>query len=185
MADTPPDDWSSSQVGWGVAPPLRGSGFWAGQPTGDEPWSQSQSQPPRQSQPYALPTPPRRRWPWILLGVLLPAVGGCVATIVALTAGVHGTAKTEHVLFKVTGDAKSVTVVYTTWNNETASTDQRRVTLPWTTAESTDGLLKGGMLTVIVGVGGGTATCSVAVDDGAPKTATASGAFSTTTCQLG
>jgi hypothetical protein len=108
-----------------------------------------------------------------------------VGVIVAVIASVaHEVNKTETVAYQVTGNATSVTVTYSTWNGSTSSTNQQDVTPPWSKTEDTSGLLKGGLLTVTVGSDGGSATCSVSVDNGTPKTATATGAFSSATCDI-
>ena len=125
----------------------------------------------------------RRKWPWIVLAVVVLFIGGCVAIIAGVSHSVSNEInKTVKVDYKATGTASSVTVTYTTWNNGNTSTSQKEVTLPWTDEESSTGLFKGGTLTVTVGTDGGTATCSVSVDGATPKTADASGAFSSATC---
>ena len=176
MAGTqPPPPQEPQQPGWGNQPPP-GQGQW-GQPSpGQGQWGT----PTPGYQPY--PPPPRRRkWPWIVLVIVVVFIGGIIATIAGVT---HEVTKTKTVVYQVTGDARSVTVTYSTWNGTTMATSQQDVTPPWTKQEGTSGLLSGGHLTVTVGAGGGTATCSVTVDNGTPRTASATGAFSSAVCDV-
>ncbi|MCF2530511.1 hypothetical protein [Yinghuangia soli] len=115
-----------------------------------------------------------------MLVVAILFAGGCVAII----AGVSNEAsKTVKVKYQVTGDARSVTVTYTTWNDGDTSTSQDTVTqLPWTKEMDAKGFSRGGSLVVTIGAAGGSVECSVTVDDGQPKTATASGAFASAAC---
>ncbi|MFG3404465.1 hypothetical protein [Streptomyces sp. NPDC048142] len=139
---------------------------------------------------WSHPPPPaapekRRRWPWILLVAVLLLIGGCVA-VVALVADevVEESERTVRVRYEVTGTAEGVSIAYTTWRDGRMSisqvTSQR---LPWTKEVTTKGFVKGGSLGITVGASGGTAVCSVTVDDGSPHTATASGAFANALCR--
>lgn len=141
--------------------------------------------PPPPGYPPQGPQPPnkRKKWPWVVLGVLVLVVGGGIAIIATAASSVnHEINKTVTVNYKVTGSAESVTVTYTSWNDGTSSTSQKKVTLPWTQVETSSGLFSSGTLTVSVDPSGGDATCSVSVDGETPKTAVASGAFSSATC---
>ncbi|GGX37966.1 MmpS family transport accessory protein [Streptomyces chryseus] len=136
--------------------------------------------------PPGRPGPPGRRriWPWILLGMLLLFAGGCIAVIATIATVVdEESTRTVKVRYAVTGDARDVTLAYTTWRDGDASsntvTDAR---LPWRKEVDTTGLVKGGSLTVTIGASGGTATCSVTVDENEPRTATATGRFATASC---
>ncbi|WP_138905799.1 MmpS family transport accessory protein, partial [Streptomyces albidochromogenes] len=126
----------------------------------------------------------RRIWPWVLLGTLLLFTGGCIAVIATIATVVDDeSTRTVKVRYAVTGDARGVTIAYTTWRDGDASsntvTDAR---LPWRQEVDTTGLVKGGSLIVTTGASGGTATCSVTVDGNEPRTATATGRFATATC---
>ncbi|MBT2526620.1 hypothetical protein J7E91_14585 [Streptomyces sp. ISL-99] len=132
------------------------------------------------------PPPPKRRriWPWVLLGLVLLFAGGCIAVIATIATVVDDeSTRTVKVKYAVTGDARDVTIAYTTWRDGNASShtvsDAR---LPWREEVETTGLVKGGSLVVTTGASGGTATCSVTVDDNEPQTATATGRFATATC---
>ncbi|MDK0519097.1 hypothetical protein [Streptomyces sp. ML-6] len=127
---------------------------------------------------------PRRWWPGVLLlAVLVPAVGGAVA--VEWTAGVlvrEGT-RPLRVTYEVTGTARDVTVTYPAWQDGGLSTARLSLrSLPWTGEVRTRGFLRGGSLAVTVGRSGGEVSCAVTVDDGTVRTASASGAFATATC---
>lgn len=170
MSNSPPPAQQPQQPRWGYQP-APGQAQWG--------------QPPPGYQPYPPAPRKRRKWPWITLGALVLIVGGCVAVIAGVSNGVsHEINKTENVFYQVTGDAQTVTVTYSTWNNGSISSSQQDVPLPWTKREQSTGLLKGGTLSVTVGADGGSATCSVSKDDGPPRTAKASGAFSTATCDV-
>lgn len=150
---------------WGTQPPPSGWG-----PPGNAPYPYQQP-----------PAPPRKRrkWPWILLVVVILVIGGVIGIIASIA---HEVTKSETVSYKVTGTASSATVTYTTWNNGNTSTSQQDVPLPWNRTETASGIFKGGSLIITVGAGGGTATCSVTVDGHSPSTSTATGAYSSATC---
>lgn len=106
--------------------------------------------------------------------------GGCVAIIAGIS---EEASKTVKVSYEVTGKASDVVITYSTWHGDTGSTSQETVkSLPWTKEETTTGLAKGGTLTATLGASGGSLKCSVTVDDGKPKTATASGPFASASC---
>lgn len=141
-------------------------------------WGQAPGYPPQQA--------PRKRkkWPWVLLGVFVLLIGGCVAIVAGTANSVSNDInKSKTVVYHVTGTAKDVNVSFTTWNNGNSSTSQEDVTLPWSQQETSSGLFSGGFLIVTVGSGGGTATCSVTVNNGTPMTATANGALTSANCQ--
>ncbi|MGW2176908.1 hypothetical protein ACWCXX_02220 [Streptomyces sp. NPDC001732] len=127
----------------------------------------------------------RRRWPrlLLLLAVLVPVVGGAVA--VEWAAGVltrEGT-RPLRITYEVTGTAEDVTVTYPTWQEGGLSTARLTLrSLPWTGEVRTRGFMRGGSLAVTFGRSGGEVTCAVTVDDGTIRTASASGAFATATC---
>ena len=123
----------------------------------------------------------RRKWPWVVLGVaILGIVGGCVAVV----AGISDEAdKKVTVKYEVTGDATNVSITYSTWDDGNNSTGQETSNfLPWVKEIKAKGFGKGGSLVVMTGEAGGTATFSVTVDNGTPRTATATGAFASATC---
>ncbi|MBT2383774.1 hypothetical protein [Streptomyces sp. ISL-11] len=122
----------------------------------------------------------RRRWPWVLLAVVILLAGGCAVLVVGLS---NEADKTVRVTYEVTGDARRVNIAYSTWQDGERRTRQEEDRpLPWRKELRTKGFAKGGLLAVTVGPDGGTATCSVRIDDGDPRTDTASGASATATC---
>lgn len=109
----------------------------------------------------------------------LPFAGGCVAIIAAVS---NEASKTVTVKYEVTGDTRNVTVTYTTWNDGNTATSRESVAqLPWTKEMKAKGFSRGGSLTVSLGAADGSVSCSVTVDDDAPKTARATGPFATAT----
>ncbi|MFF8843808.1 hypothetical protein ACF08N_13980 [Streptomyces sp. NPDC015127] len=144
------------------------------------------SNPPQRGAPVP-PQPPargRRKWPWVVLVVLLLVVGGCMAAIGLVVSEVSDEVdRTVTVEYEVTGDARDVTVAYSVWRTGDLTTEQQRVTsLPWRKEIEVSGPGRSGTLVVTVGADGGKATCKVRVDDGPVRTATASGAHATATC---
>ncbi|MEW1859557.1 MULTISPECIES: hypothetical protein [unclassified Streptomyces] len=128
------------------------------------------------------PPPPRRRRkrPWVLLAAAVVFFGG----IIAIAAVVRGDAgKSVTVRYRVTGTARDVTIGYPTWHDDTISTTKVTAkTLPWQKELTTKSFVKGGSLSLTLGPGGGTATCSVVVDNGKAHTATATGPSATVDC---
>ncbi|OIV37107.1 hypothetical protein BIV57_12775 [Mangrovactinospora gilvigrisea] len=91
--------------------------------------------------------------------------------------------KTYKIHYEVTGTATHAVISYSKWDKDNWSTSQTTVDkLPWTRTETATGLVKGGDLSVTLGAGGGSAKCSVTVNKGTPKTANASGAFASASC---
>jgi hypothetical protein len=107
-----------------------------------------------------------------------------IGGIIAIAAVVRDDAgKSVTVKYRVTGTAHDVTIGYPTWSDDTISTTKVTAgTLPWHKQLTTKGFVKGGSLSVTLGAGGGTATCSVVVDNGKAHTATATGPFATARC---
>lgn len=143
--------------------------------------------PPQQPYPYPYPYPPRRRrlWPWVLLGLLLLLIGGCAALFAVFVNEVSEEAsRPARIVYAATGSASGLTAItYSTWRDGNLSTSQvGDPTLPWTKEITTKGFVKGGSLVVTLGAEGGTATCSVTVDDDPPVTATATGPFASAVC---
>ncbi|MEU9998609.1 hypothetical protein [Streptomyces sp. NPDC050848] len=116
----------------------------------------------------------------MLLVLVLLAAGGCVAVFVTVS---NEVSKTVTVEYAVTGDARDVTIAYSVWNDDGVSSRSETVaSLPWRKTLETKGFAKGGSLLISLSGTGGTATCSVIVDDGTPTTATASGPSAAATC---
>ncbi|TXS42631.1 hypothetical protein [Streptomyces sp. OR43] len=133
-----------------------------------------------------VPPPPRRRrlWPWVLLliAVLLALGAGAVSAVLAREVSAES-ARTVHIRYEVTGAAEDVTLTYSTWKGEELSTARLTLrSLPWTGELDTKGFMSGGSFEVSLGRSGGDVACSVTVDDGTHRTARASGAFATATC---
>ncbi|MFJ4738487.1 hypothetical protein [Streptomyces sp. NPDC088775] len=126
----------------------------------------------------------RRRWPWVLLVVVLAlATGGAVAVELVAGALSRDGIEPRRIGYRVTGTAKDVTVTYPTWRDGDLATARLTLrTLPWAGETRTRGFMNGGSFAVTLGPSGGEVACAVTVDDGTVRTATASGAFATATC---
>lgn len=120
----------------------------------------------------------------MLLVIALLLAGGCAAVFALFANEVSKeSGKTVTIRYEVTGRARDVAISYSTWRGSDESVSQETgVTLPWSKQVEAKGFLKGGTLIVTLGSEGGSATCSVVVGDGTPKTATASGAFASASC---
>ncbi|WP_406449397.1 hypothetical protein OG782_09910 [Streptomyces sp. NBC_00876] len=130
------------------------------------------------------PPPPRRLWPWVVLMILvLLALGaGAVSAVLAHEVSAEGS-RTVHIRYEVTGAAEDVTLTYSTWQGKELSTGRLTLrTLPWAGELDTKGFMSGGRFAVSLGKAGGDVACSVTVDDRTRRTARASGAFATATC---
>jgi hypothetical protein len=84
--------------------------------------------------------------------------------------------------YEVAGDAKNVTISYTTFGDGADTSQETAAVLPWTKDVQTTGFAKGGSLTVSAGPDGGMVTCKVVVGGKEAKTGTASGPFATASC---
>lgn len=91
-------------------------------------------------------------------------------------------ARVVTVHYEVTGDAKGVSVTYSTYGDSSTLNQETAVNLPWSKDVQTSGLVKGGSLTATAGSEGGTVVCKVVIDGKEAKTATASGQFATASC---
>jgi hypothetical protein len=116
----------------------------------------------------------------VLLVLVLLVAGGCVAIVAGIS---HEVSKTVKVEYAVTGNARDVTIAYSVWSDDGVSTRSETVkSLPWRKVMKTKGFAKGGSLLISLSGSGGTATCSVTVDDDTPKTSTAKGPSAAATC---
>ncbi|MFG2308871.1 hypothetical protein ACGFS9_09365 [Streptomyces sp. NPDC048566] len=153
---------------------------WGQEPRQHQPpgWGQA---PPGGGSPYGTaPKKKRRKWPWVLLVLVLLIAGGCAALVANVS---HEVTKTVEVEYAVTGDARNVNISYSVWNDDGVSTRSETVTsLPWRKTFKTKGFTKGGSLLISLSGAGGTATCSVTVDHGTPTTSVASGPSAAATC---
>ncbi|MFF9347557.1 hypothetical protein [Streptomyces sp. NPDC014734] len=126
----------------------------------------------------------RRRWPWVVLVVVLAlSAGGAAAVeVVSHTLARDGT-KRLRIGYEVSGTAEEVTVTYPAWRDGELSTARMALrSLPWAGETESKGFMRGGAFTATVGRSGGTVVCTVTVDDGTVRRASASGAFATATC---
>lgn len=123
-----------------------------------------------------------------IAGVVLSAIGLviCVLWVAVFSKAVVEVNKESNrevtVHYEVTGDAKNVTISYTTFGDGITSNQVTAATLPWTKDVQTKGLGKGGSLVVTAGQDGGTVGCKVTIDGKETKTGTASGPLATASC---
>lgn len=124
-----------------------------------------------------------------IAGLVVSIVGLviCIVWTVAVGSAVNEVNKeADHVAtieYDVTGTAKAATINYSVFSTSKNSTNEEEgVALPWHKEIQTDGLGKGGTLTVMTGADGGTVTCKVTVDGTVSKTSTAKGKLATATC---
>jgi hypothetical protein len=123
-----------------------------------------------------------------IAGIVLSALGLLVCVLWAAAFGKVAVDVNEEanrvatVQYEVTGDAKNVTISYTTFGEGVSSNQEPVATLPWSKQLDTKGFMKGGSLTVTTGEEGGTVTCKVVVDGKEAKTGTATGPFALATC---
>lgn len=123
-----------------------------------------------------------------IAGIVLSAIGLLVCVLWAAAFGKAAVDVNEEanrvatVQYEVTGDAKNVTISYTTFGEGVSSNQEPVATLPWSKQLDTKGFMKGGSLTVTTGEEGGTITCKVVVDGKEAKTGTATGPFALATC---
>jgi len=123
-----------------------------------------------------------------IAGIVLSAIGLLVCVLWAAAFGKVAVDVNEEanrvatVQYEVTGDAKNVTISYTTFGEGVSSNQEPVATLPWSKQLDTKGFMKGGSLTVTTGEEGGTVTCKVVVDGKEAKTGTATGPFALATC---
>lgn len=107
-----------------------------------------------------------------------------IGGIIAIGAAVRNDAgKSVTLKFSVTGTARDVTIAYPTFRDDTITTRKvKATTLPWHKELTTTGYVQGGALSLTLGPDGGTATCSVVVDNGKAHTKTATGPSATVAC---
>ena len=121
-------------------------------------------------------------------GIVLSAIGLviCIVWVVVISKAASDVNKqataVATVHYEVTGDAKNVTINYTTYGDSISSSQESAATLPWTKDLQEKGLVKGGSLTVIAGANGGTVACKVVVEGKPVKSGSASGPFATASC---
>jgi hypothetical protein len=124
-----------------------------------------------------------------IAGVVLSVLGLVVCVLWAAVFGVavnnvDDQANKEHVVvYEVSGDAVGATVTYSTFSGGNSATSQEKpATLPWSKTLSVKGLISGGTLTVTTGDQGGSVACKITVDGVEKKAATGTGAFSSALC---
>lgn len=125
-----------------------------------------------------------------IAGIVLSALGLVVCVIWVVLFGAAANEVKEEaereatVVYELSGDAKDVTVTYTTFGDDTATTPEQEVVtaLPWQKDFKTKGLFKGGSMSASAGADGGSLTCKVTVDGVVKKTQTATGQFAIVTC---
>ncbi len=124
-----------------------------------------------------------------IAGIILSVLGLVLCIVWAAVIGkvvsdVGDQATQQHtVVYEVSGDAKAVDVVFTSFGEHTLLIDGApAVPLPWTKTVQAKGFLDGAQFTATADAQGGSVTCKVTVDGKVTKTATASGPAAVATC---
>jgi hypothetical protein len=124
-----------------------------------------------------------------IAGVVVSVLGLVVSILWVVVLGkaisdVNDQATQHHtVTYEVTGDAKSVDVVYSTFDQHTILIDtEPSAPVPWTKTVEATGFLEGAQFAATTGPDGGSITCKVVVDGKQTKTATASGPAAVASC---
>ena len=123
-----------------------------------------------------------------LAGAILSVIGLliCIVWVAAFGKAASDVNKEANTVVTISydagGTAKAATVTYSTFSTSGSTEGQEDVTPPWHKDVRTNGLGKSGTLTVTAGADGGTVTCKVTVNGVVSKTASASGAFASATC---
>lgn len=121
-------------------------------------------------------------------GIVLSLVGLviCVLWVVAFGKAVNDinneVNRVATISYEVNGDAKNVTISYTTFGDQVTTNQETAATLPWSKSIDTKGFAKGGSLTVMAEPDGGTVSCKVVIDGKDAKTGTASGPGAIASC---
>jgi hypothetical protein len=168
-------------------PPQQPYGNQPQQPYGNQPYGQQPGQPyPNQyQQPHAQPPKKRKKWPWILLAVVvlfIAAMGGCVALIGGAVDSVDEESNKEvAVTYEVVGDAQGALMTYT--SGEMNMAQENGVALPWRKDVTITGLGKMATLTATNGFEDeGSITCRILVDGAVVNENTASGIGASASC---
>jgi hypothetical protein len=125
-------------------------------------------------------------WFWILVALVVVA-GGCLAAVGGGKAAIDAANHQKHtVVYRVDGIGSGATIGYDTWDNSHGGTaTATNVTLPWSKTVGGSGLFSVYQVTVTLGPGGGSATCSLTVDGTQVSTNVASGPLGLATCGSG
>lgn len=121
-------------------------------------------------------------------GVVLSSIGLVICILWAAAFGkaandvVEERDRVATIQYEVAGDARNVTITFTTFGDGVSSSQETVATLPWRKDVETTGYVKGGSLTVMAGPDGGTVTCKVIVDGKEAKTASATGPLGVASC---
>lgn len=101
----------------------------------------------------------------------------------AATDVVDESKKTSTVIYDVTGDSPTADVLYTTTTAGDIQTgEEKPTTLPWHKEAKATGVVRGGGMTVSTGEGGGSVTCTLTIDGKVISKNTATGAFTSASC---
>lgn len=130
----------------------------------------------------------KRVWFWLLVVVAL-GFGGCVAAVSVAGVAVDHLAHQRHtIVYSVTGTGQGTVITYDTLQEGNGQDGDAQVTaaaLPWSRTISASGLIDIYHVTAVVGVGGGSVTCTI-TDNGAEVAVdTATGALRSANCTSG
>lgn len=142
---------------------------------------------PSQQDPRGYGPPPAaprksRKWPWVLLGMILVPIlgfGACAALIGGAASSVSGGAAA--VVYEVSGGESAGNITYSA-NGTAGIAQENGVALPWTKeVQFAEGALRVATLTA-QNAGGGDITCRITVDGEVVAELTSSGEFAVVSC---
>lgn len=138
-------------------------------------------------QPFPQPPKKRKKWPWILLAlvvVILALAGGCIAIVGSAVDSVDKQSKsTTNITYRVTGDGATASITYT--GADTNMSQDTEASLPWSKEVTLTGFVKIASLTAtndFQASASSSITCEVLVDGKVKFTNTAKGPAASASC---
>ncbi|NMO01846.1 hypothetical protein HH308_11550 [Gordonia sp. TBRC 11910] len=142
---------------------------------------------PYPQQPYPAPPKKRKKWPWILLAlvvVILALAGGCVAIVGTAVDSVDKQSKsTTTITYQVTGDGSKASITYTA--SDSNISQDTAASLPWSKDVTLTGFVKVASLTAtndFEADASSTIKCEVVVNGKVKFTNTAKGPGASASC---
>ncbi|WP_227983226.1 MmpS family transport accessory protein [Nocardia spumae] len=145
-----------------------------------------QAQYPQNSPPAYYPAPPKKRkkWPWVLGGIVLFFVllmGSCMALVGGAVNSVDKESKREvTVTYQVEGTGPDSSITYSGRDFNIAQ--ENGATLPWSKQVTIDGLGKTVSLSATNDEKGGDVTCRILLGDKVISEQKSSGPFASASC---
>lgn len=123
-----------------------------------------------------------------IAGLIVSVIGLiiCIVWTAAFSSAANQIDQESHqiatISYQVTGNAPEATVNYTTFGDNSTTSQVDVHHLPWHKDVKAQGFGKGGTMMVTTGPSGGTVTCKVTINGKTAKTATASGPMAMANC---